>query len=367
MRILYWTAGILLGVVLVTIAVLAIAVGYTAACPDAASSPPGADVMRAVKYQCYGSPEVLQVVATARPEPAADEVLVRVRAASVNPMDWHYMRGSPYFMRLMSGIGRPADTRLGTDFAGVVESVGAEVSEFKPGDPVFGGAAGAFGEFVVRDADRSIAHMPPGISFAEAAAIPVAAITALQALRDSGKVQAGQRVLINGASGGVGGYAVQIARSMGATVTGVCSARNVERVLALGADRVIDYTLSDYTRGREEYDLIVDLVGNHSVRANRRVLASEGRMVMVAGGQGDWLGPLQNPIMAALLAPFVDQEFVTLLARLEKPDLETLAAMMAGGELRTVIDRHYPLSEVAEAIAYSETGRAQGKIILDID
>ena len=237
MRILYWPGGILLGVVLVTIAVLAIAVGYTAACPDAASSPPGADVMRAVKYQCYGSPEVLQVVATARPEPAADAVLVRVRAASVNPMDWHDSRGSHYFMRRMSGICRPADTRLGTDFAGGVESVGAEVSEFKPGDPVFGGAAGAFGEFVVRAADRSIAHMPPGISFAEAAAIPVAAITALQALRESGNVQAVQRVLINGATGGVGGYAVQIARSMGATVTGVCSTRNVERVLALGADR----------------------------------------------------------------------------------------------------------------------------------
>ncbi len=367
MRIFYWTTGILLGVVLATITVLAVLLGYNAACPGPAAPPPGTEVMRAVSYHCYGSPEVLQIATTGRPEPAADEVLVRVKAASVNPMDWHYMRGSPYFMRLMSGIGRPTDTRLGTDFAGVVESVGAEVSEFKPGDPVFGGAAGAFGEFVVRAADRSIAHMPPGISFAEAAAIPVAAITALQALRDSGEVEAGQRVLINGASGGVGGYAVQIARSMGATVTGVCSTRNVARVLALGADHVIDYTLSDYTQGEQEYDLIVDLVGNHSVQANHRALASGGRMVMVAGGQGDWLGPLQNPVMAALLAPFVDQKFVTLLARLEKPDLETLAAMVARGELRPVIDRHYPLSKVAEAIAYSETGRAQGKIILDID
>ena len=367
MRIFYWITGSLLGLLLATIAVLAVALAHNAACPSRAESPPGKDIMRAVTYQCYGSPEVLQVVETGRPEPADNEVLVRVKAASVNPMDWHYMRGSPYFMRLMSGIGRPEDTRLGTDFAGVVESVGAEVSEFKPGDTVFGGATGAFGEFVVLDADRSVTHMPPGISFAEAAAIPVAAITALQALRDSGKVQAGQRVLINGASGGVGGYAVQIARSLGATVIGVCSTRNVERVLALGADRVIDYTQSDYTRAEEEYDLIVDLVGNHSVQANRRVLASGGRMVIVAGGQGDWLGPLKNPIMAARLSPLGEQEFVTLLARLDKPDLDALAAMMAGGELRSVIDRHYPLSRVAEAIAYSETGRAQGKIIVDID
>ena len=367
MRIFYWVIGSLLGVLLATSAVLAVALAYNATCPGQGESPTGKDIMRAVKYQCYGSPEVLQVVETRRPEPAANEVLVRVEAASVNPMDWHYMRGSPYFMRLMSGIGRPADTRLGTDFAGVVASVGAAVSEFKPGDTVFGGAAGAFGEFVVLAADRSVTRMPPGISFAEAAAIPVAGITALQALRDSGQLRTGQRVLINGASGGVGSYAVQIARSMGATVTGVCSTRNVERVLALGADRVIDYTLSDYTAGDEEYDLVVDLVGNHSVQANRRVLADGGRMVIVAGGQGDWLGPLKNPIMAALLSPFVEQEFITLLAHLDKPDLEALAAMMAAGKLHPVIDRHYPLAKVAEAIAYSETGRAQGKIIVDID
>ena len=367
MRIFYRIFGILLGLLLATSAVLAIALAYNAACPGPAGPLPGKNLMRAVSYQCYGSPEVLQVAETARPEPASNEVLVRVKAASVNPMDWHFMRGSPYFMRLMSGIGRPADTRLGTDFAGVVESVGAEVSEFEPGDRVFGGAVGAFGEYLVLAADRSIARMPPGISFAEAAAIPVAGITALQALRNSAEVQAGQRVLINGASGGVGGYAVQIARSLGATVVGVCSTRNVERVLALGADRVIDYTQSDYTRADEKYDLIVDLVGNHSVQANRRALAAAGRMVMVAGGQGDWLGPLKNPIMAALLSPFVEQEFVTLLARLDKPDLEALAAMLAGSELRPVIDRHYPLARVAEAIAYSETGRAQGKIIVDID
>ena len=367
MTTIFRIAGVLLVLALVLLAALAVAISYDADCRPGTPVTGQSPTMRAVTYSCYGAPEVLAVGEQPRPEPAPDEVLVRVKAASVNPMDWHFMRGSPYFMRLMSGIGRPKDVRLGTDFAGVVEAVGGDVTRFKPGDAVFGGAVGAFGEYVVRPQDRSIAHIPAGVGFASAAAVPVAGLTALQALRDKGRLQAGERVLINGASGGVGSYAVQLGKTMGAVVTGVCSTRNVERVLALGADTIVDYTQSDYTEQTAQYDLIVDLVGNHSVLANSRVLAPGGRMVMVAGGHGDWLGPLRNPVMATVLSPFLEHEFTTLLAQLNGPDLEHLASLMASGDLKSVIDRHYPLSQVAEAIAYSETGRARGKIIIDVN
>ena len=367
MKILARLVGGLLVLVVALLGVAAVVLSYDASCPPDSPIAAGDSSMQAVSYGCYGPPEVLRVGQVARPAPGPGEVLVKVKAAAVNPMDWHYMRGSPYFMRLMSGIGRPGDTRLGTDFAGVVEAVGEEVTEFKAGDAVFGGAAGAFSEYLVRAADRSVTHIPEGASFAEAAALPIAGITALQALRDKGQLKPGERVLINGASGGVGSFAVQIGKSMGATVTGVCSTRNLERVQALGADHVIDYKRSDYTSGEAQFDLIVDTVGNHSVWANSRVLAPGGRLVMVAGGHGDWLGPLENSLMAMLLAPFVEHSFITLLARLEKGDLEALAQLAAEGKLRSSIDRHYPLSEVAEAIAYSESGRARGKIILDLE
>lgn len=363
MKIFLGIVGVLLGL----LALLAIVISYDADCLPGPVAASGDNTMQAITYSCYGPPQVLKVSRLVRPEPGPGEVLVRIKAASVNPADWHYMRGAPYFMRLMSGIGGPKDTRLGTDFAGVVEAVGEEVTLFQPGDTVFGGAAGAFSEYVVRSEERFIVRMPAGVSFAEAAALPIAGLTALQALRDKGQLQPGEHVLINGASGGVGGYAVQIAKSMGATVTGVCSTRNVERVLALGADQVVDYKQLDYTEQETRYDLVIDLVGNHSVLANRRVLAADGRMVMVAGGKGDWIGPLENLIMAAVVSPFVDQTLVSLLARFDNADLETLAAMMASGELRSEIDRHYPLDQVAEAMAYSESGRARGKIILDVD
>ena len=364
MRLLKKLLAGLAGLLVIAVIGLAIAIRYEAGC-EPVEGRDGPDSMLAVHYSCYGGPEVLQVGRHPRPVPRGKELLVRVENAAVNPLDWHFMRGSPYFMRLASGIGRPLDTRLGRDFSGVVVAVGPEVTRFKVGDAVFGGANGAFAEYLLRSEDLAVAAKPPNVSHAEAAAAPVAALTALQALRDKGELQAGQRVLINGASGGVGSYAVQIARAMGAHVTGVSSARNAERVLALGADAVIDYKTADYTRLPERYDLIVDNVGNHSVLANRRALAPGGRMVMVAGGHGDWLGPLANPLQALLVSPFVDEQFILLLAQLRAADLVTIGDMMAAGTLRSEIDRHYPLQEIAAAVEYSESGRARGKIIID--
>lgn len=354
---------VLLGI---AIAGLAVVLSRNGPCQPLEQAPPGSASMKAVSYSCYGPPEVLRVSTQPIPRPEAGEVLIRVRSAAVNPMDWHFMRGSPYFMRLMSGIGNPVETRLGTDFSGVVEAVGADVTRFRVGDEVFGGAAGAFAGFVTLPEGRAVARKPDNVSHAEAAAMPVAAITALQALRDKGRLEPGQQVLINGASGGVGTYAVQIARAMGASVTGVCSTRNVERVLALGADRVIDYTVDDYTRDAQRYDLILDMVGNRSIVENRRIMKPDARMVIVAGGVGDWIGPLSNPAAAMMVAPFVSQQFTTLFATLNTEDLETLAGMMSRGQLRSSIDRHFPLEKIAEAIAYSESGRARGKIIIDI-
>ena len=345
---------------------LAIAIRYEASCEAIDGGDP-ADSMWAVHYSCYGGPEALQLGQHPKPVPQGNELLIRVESAAVNPLDWHFMRGSPYFMRLTSGIGKPSETRLGRDFSGVVEAVGPDVTRFGVGDAVFGGAGGAFAEYLLRTEDFAVAAKPDNVSHAEAAAAPVAALTALQALRDKGGLQSGERVLINGASGGVGTYAVQIAKAMGAHVTGVSSARNAERVLGLGADAVIDYKTSDYTRLDEEYDLIVDNVGNHSVLANRRALAPGGRMVMVAGGHGDWLGPVANPLQALVISPFIDEQMTMLLAQLKAEDLATIADMMAAGELRSVIDRHYSLEQIAEAVEYSESGRARGKIIIDMN
>jgi NADPH:quinone reductase-like Zn-dependent oxidoreductase len=323
--------------------------------------------MKAIVYRCYGPPEVLQFEDVAKPTPADDEVLVRVRAAAVNPLDWHYMRGSPYIMRLASGLGAPDDSRLGVDFSGTVEAVGINVKMFKPGDSVFGGGRGAFAEYLTVREDRALALKPANVTFEQAASVPIAAITALQALRDKGKVQPGHKVLINGASGGVGTFAVQIAKSLGAEVTGVCSTRNVDMVRSIGADHVIDYTREDYTRSGEKYDVIIDNVGNHSLLANRRVLDPDGILVIVGGSKGNWLGPLLRPIAALILSPFVDQEFVMILAKLAQEDLALLGDLMQSGEVVPVIDRHYPLSEVPAAIRYSEEGRARGKIIIDLE
>ena len=366
MKLRYKITGVFLALLVVAISGLSLVLSHTAPCQPAPAIPDGADTMKAVVSRCYGSPDVLTLEDLEKPTPSNEEVLVKVHAAAVNPYDWHGMRGSPYFMRLGTGIGSPKDIRFGADFAGIVEAVGDNVTKFKPGDAVFGAAAGAFAEYVVTRKHR-IAHKPDNVSFEQAASLPIAAITALQALRDKGQLQSGQKVLINGASGGVGTYAVQIARSMGAEVTGVCSTRNVELVRSLGADHVFDYTKEDYTQSGQQFDLIVDMVGNHSLSANRSVLTPKGRFVIVGGAKGDWLEPLMGPIKALLMSPFVDQEMGMMIATMDGDDLAELGALMERGALSSAVDRHYPLSEVADAIRYSEQGHARGKIIIDLE
>ena len=346
---------------------LGLVLSHNADCVPAPEISSASLSMKAIVYRCYGSPDVLTYEDIEKPMPGDDEVLVKVHAASVNPLDWHYMRGSPYFIRLGSGVGAPKDIRLGVDFAGTVEAVGKDVEQFKLGDEVFGGANGAFSEYVTVRDSRALAMKPANITFKQAASVPIAAITALQALRDKGKIKTGHRVLINGASGGVGTFAVQIAKSFGAEVTGVCSTRNVEMVRSIGADHVFDYKKENYTESGKQYDLIIDNVGNHSLLANRRVLSPEGVLVIVGGAGGNWLGPLIRPIKALLLSPFVGQEFVLILAQLRQEDLAILADLMQAGTVTPVIDRSYRLSEVAAAIRYSEEGHARGKIIIDLE
>lgn len=323
-------------------------------------------LMQAIVARCYGGPEVMELATIVHPTPADDEVLVKVHAASVNPLDWHYMRGSPYFMRLMAGLGKPNRTSAGVDFAGTVVGVGKNVSAFKPGDDVFGGAAGAFAEFLTVKI-KTITQKPANVSFEQAAAIPIAGVTALQALRDSGQLEKGQKVLINGASGGVGTFAVQIAKVMGAEVTGVCSTRNVEMVLDLGADHVIDYKIQNYTESDQRFDLIVDNVANHPISDIRKVLKPNGRLVLVGGPKGDWIGAIGPAIKANLVSPFVSQEISMILAELLPKDLAQVAAWIQVGQVRSVIDRRYPLSDVSDAMRYSETGRARGKIVITVE
>lgn len=345
---------------------LALALSYTSACEPAPALSANSERMKAIFYSCYGSPDVLEFTELEKPEPLDDEVLIKVHAASVNPYDWHFMRGSPYVMRLMSGLGAPDDSGLGADFAGTVEAIGKDVSRFKPGDEVFGAASGAFAEYVIKRESGSTVLKPTEVSFEQAASIPIAAVTALQALRDKGKIKSGQKVLINGASGGVGTFAVQIAKSFGAEVTGVCSTRNVALVRSIGADHVIDYKKEDYTESGEQFDLIVDLVGNHSLLKNRRALSPNGIMVIVGGKTGNWIGPIMGLIKAPLLSLFVDQQFLNLLAELRQEDLTLLGELIQTGKVLPVIDKRFELSEVADAIRYSETGRARGKIIINL-
>jgi NADPH:quinone reductase-like Zn-dependent oxidoreductase len=346
---------------------LGIVLSYNSGCEPAPKLATGTDTIKANVGRCYGPPDVIEFVDIDLPTPADNEVLVKVVAASVNPLDWHYMRGTPYIMRLMGvGVGKPSDMRMGVDFSGTVEAIGKDVTQFKPGDEVYGGGSGAFAEYLLVPEDRALVMKPASVSFEQAAAVPIAAVTALQALRDLGKLEPGQKVLINGASGGVGTFAIQIAKAMGAEVTGVCSTRNVEMVRSLGADHVFDYKKEDYTESGEQYDLIIDNVGNHSLLKNRKVLSPDGTFVIIGGEKGNWLGPLMRPINALLLSPFLDQEFVMILAQLRKDDLNALSDLMVAGEMTPVIDRHYPLSEVQDAIRYSEEGHASGKIIIDV-
>jgi len=366
-RIFNKIVGIFIVLSVAGISVLALVLSHNSPCPPAASPADNTDAMKAIVYRCYGSPDILELADIAKPTPADDEVLVKVKAAAVNPLDWHYMRGSPYIMRLGTGLGKPDETRLGVDFAGTIEAVGKDVKQFKPGDNVFGRKTGAFAEYVTIAEDRALALKPSNMSFEQVASVPIAAVTALQALRNKGQLQPGQKVLINGASGGVGTFAVQIAKAIGAEVTGVCSERNAEMVRSIGADYVIDYKQENYTENGKQYDLIIDMIGNHSLSDNRQVLTPEGRFVIIGGGKGNWIGPLMGPIKASVYSPFVEQDFILLMAQMRQDDLNTLAALMEAGEVTPVIDRRYTLSEVPAAIRYSEEGHARGKIVINLE
>lgn len=368
MKLRYKILGSLFAIGFVGLSALAVTLSYESACPDTPTLAPNTDSMAAVTARCYGSADVLKIEQIAKPALADDRVLVRVRAAGVNPLDWHQMTGAPYVMRLSAGFGKPADVFLGVDYAGVVEAVGKDVTQFKPGDQVFGATSGAMAEYVSVAEDRGVLHMPENMSFEQAGSVGVAALTALQALRDEGHLKSGQRVLINGASGGVGTFAVQIAKAMGAEVTGVCSGRNEEMVKSIGADLVVNYKVDDYTQRAERYDLIVDMIGNHSLSANMGVLTETGRMVMVGGSKSNkWIDPIPGVLWAEITQPFRDHHAGMMLAQITRSDLETMAEMMGSGQVTPVIDRQYRLDQAAEALAYIETGRARGKVVLTID
>ncbi|MGA3292526.1 MAG: NAD(P)-dependent alcohol dehydrogenase [Candidatus Acidiferrales bacterium] len=324
--------------------------------------------MKAAVSSQYGPPDVVRIVDVEKPVPKDNEVLIKVRAASVNPLDWHIMRGKPYVMRAMGGLRKPKRPQLGVDVAGEVEAVGKNVTRFKPGDKVFGGWLGlwTFAEYACVP-EPALVIKPGSVTFEQAASVPVAAFTALQGLRDKGHIEPGQKVLINGAAGGVGTFAVQIAKWLGSDVTGVCSTRNVDMVRSLGADRVIDYTQEDFTKSGKRYDVILDAVGNHSLSAFRRVLNPKGICVIAAGPDGRWLGPLSRFITALALSPFVSQKLVPFIARPNKEDLTVMCELMKAGKVTPVIDKRYRLSEVAEAIRYLEEGHARGKVVITLE
>jgi len=324
--------------------------------------------MKAIVYDRYGSPDVLELKEIDKPSANDDELLVRVRAASVNPYDWHFMTGLPHLARMQLGLLKPKTRGLGADVAGEVESVGENVTQFRPGDEVFAGVeAGAFAEYVCVSND-SVMLKPANLTFEQAAAVPMAALTAMQGLRGQGRIEPGHKVLINGASGGVGTFAVQIAKSLGAEVTAVCSTRNVDLVRSIGADHVIDYTSEDFTRGERRYDLILDNVGNRSPSECRRVLNRKGTYLASFGRpENRWLGPMGQLLRMALLSPFVGQKLAPLSSKKRSmEDRLVLRELLEAGKVTSVIDRTYPLSEVAEAMRYLEKGHARGKVVITV-
>jgi NADPH:quinone reductase-like Zn-dependent oxidoreductase len=323
--------------------------------------------MKAAVRDRYGSPDVVELREVERPAPADDEVLVRVRAASLNMADWYAVAGRPYVGRTQMGLRKPKSNRLGVDYAGTVEAVGKNVTEFRPGDEVFGGRDGAYAEYVCARADRAIVLKPANVTFEEAAAVPIAAITALQGLRDKGQLQPGQRVLINGASGGVGTFAVQIAKALGAEVTGVCSTRNVEMVRSLGADHVIDYTREDFTRSDERYDLMLDVAGSRSWSKIRRVLSPEATLVIVGGPKTNRMfGPLGHVVKVRLGGLLARRKVAFFIAKFNKADMLILRELLEAGKVTPVIDRRYELSEVAEAFQYLGEGHCRSKVVITV-
>ena len=328
--------------------------------------------MKAFVLRSYCSPDHLDLTETAQPVPADDEVLVRVRATSVNPYDWHFIRGEPFVARLMpGGLGMrgPKLSILGCDMAGQVAAVGRDVTQFAPGDEVFALLpGGGFGEYVTVTEDL-LARKPGPLSFEQAAAVPMAAVTALVGLRDQGRIQSGQEVLINGASGGVGTYAVQIAVALGATVTGVCSAKNSGLVRSLGADEVIDYQTADFTRHDKRHDLMLDIAGGRPATACRRVLTAKGTLVLVGGPAGRWLQPVGHMFGTFAAAPFVSPRIAladTGRCGTKKEHLQTLTTLIEDGKVNPVIDRRYPFAEISAAVEYSMAGHAAGKVVVPI-
>ena len=333
--------------------------------------------MKAIVYHRYGSPDVLELAEIDKPVVRDDEVLVRVHAAAINPADWHVVRGLPYIARMIFGLRKPRPAVLASDMAGQVEAVGKNVTRFGPGDEVFGRTrtahrpdrpaavdTGGCAEYACVSEDL-LALKPAGLTFDQAAAVPLAALTALQALRDAGQVQPGQKVLINGASGGVGTFAVQIAKSFGADVTGVCSTSNVDMVRSIGADQVIDYTQEDFTQSGHRYDLILD-TADRSLSECRRAVTPAGTLVIIGGSAGRWINGLGRAYRARLLSPLVRQRLPPFLTKWNLQDLHVLKDLIEAGKVTPVIDRTYPLKEAGEAMRYLEAGHARGKIVITV-
>ena len=368
-RILKWITGAIL--VLLLIAFVVVFIAYWRSTNDCGHTAALANPMKAIVYCDYGVAN-LKLQEIEKPAPADDQVLVKIRATSVNPYDWHFIEGTPKIMRLGVGLRKPKETRLGVDYAGTVEAVGKNVTQFKPGDEVFGGKSGAFAQYVCVRQDRLIALKPTNITFDEAGAVDIAGVTALQAVRDKANVQPGQKVLINGASGGVGTFAVQIAKSLGAEVTGVCSTRNIDLVRSLGADHVIDYTKEDFTKSDQHYDVIIDNVASRTLSECRRVLTPNGKYVLIGGGSGakDWhglFGPMTRAFRIMVTKRFVSQEMGMMLTDPKQKDLTDLADLMQSGKVKPVIDRSYKLSDISAAVAYVEEGHARGKVVIDVE
>ncbi len=323
--------------------------------------------MKAIVQERYGSPpEVLELREVDPPTVKDDEVLVRVRAASVNPLDWYQVTGTPYITRMGGGLRRPRQSIPGVDLAGHVEAVGNRVTAFEVGDEVYGTRSGAFAEYAAVNEGR-LSRKPAKLTYEQAAAVPVAGVTALQGLRDKGQLRAGQKVLINGASGGVGTFAVQIAKSLGAEVTAVCSTRNVATATSLGADHVIDYTSEDFVHSGCQYDLILDIASNRTLSARRRAMTPRGTLVVIgAANKGPWIGPLGTLLTAVVAGRIGRQRIVAFISRNSPQDLDELRRLIEAGDVTPVIERTYPLAQVAEALAYVGTGHARAKIVITI-
>jgi NADPH:quinone reductase-like Zn-dependent oxidoreductase len=321
--------------------------------------------VKAVVYHNYGSPDVLRYEEIEKPSPGDNDVLVVVRAASVNPYDSHMIRAEPFLLRIAFGLRKPKHPRLGVDFAGRVEAVGSSVTRFKAGDEVFGAARGAFGEYVCAE-DSRLAFKPQNVTFAQAASVPIAGVTALQALRDRGKLQPKQKVLINGAAGGIGTFAVQIAKAFGAHVVGVCSTRNLDLVLSIGADEVIDYTKEDFTKGASQYDVLLDCVSNHSLTACRHILKPEGEYVGVGGVGQPMMRIVTRLVSGAVMSPLVKKNLRPFGAKMNKDDLAVIAGMIESGKVTPVIESEYSFTQVADAIRHVETGHTRGKVVITV-